>query len=199
MTTGAAFASTEARLFRAWWQDGLLDLLAGACLVATGLGWLAGFVLAGALAPAVALPLWPLLRQRITRPRLGEVRFAAARRLRMRHGLVAVVSLGVVLLGFVALSLSEAEARSELLRWAAPAIPALLLAALALSAAEALRLLRFALYAAGFVAAGLVVASLEAEPGWAILAGGALVLASGIRLLAVFLREFPRLPSEMDA
>lgn len=116
-------ASTEARVFRAYWQDGVLDLLAGASVVLIGLGWLAGFVLAG----VVVAP-----------------------------------------------------------------------AALALSASAALRLGRFAACAATFVASALAVAALDADPGWAIIAGGAVVAVGGAVLLRSFVRRFPCLPAEMD-
>jgi hypothetical protein len=190
-------AATEARVFRAYWQDGVLDLLAGSSLVLIGIGWLAGFVLAGVIVPPIAISMWPLLRNRITKPRLGQVRFGAARRFRMRHGLIAVASLGVLLCGFVALHVLRGEA-SDFLRWIAPGIPALILAALALSAAEALRLVRFVVYAAAFVAVGLAVSAVDADPGWAIVAGGVVVAASGARMLASFLRRFPCLPAEME-
>ncbi len=197
MRTQAGLASTEARVFSAYWQDGLLDLLAGSALVAIGLCWVAGFVLAVVIVPPVVLVTWPILRQRVTDPRLGQVRFNAGRRHRMRHGLIAVASLGVLLFGFVGIRVLKGGT-SELVRWLAPGIPALLLAALALSAAEALRLVRFVGYAAVFVTAGLVVAALDADPGWAIAVAGAIVLGNGARMLRRFLREFPRLPAEMD-
>lgn len=190
-------SATEAKVFRSWWQDGVLDLIAGSCVTLIGLGWLAGFPLAGIAVPPIALTAWPILRRRITEPRLGQVRFAARRRRDMRFGMIAVLSLGLVLGGFVA-DLYRGGSDSQLLRWLAPAIPGSIVAALALSTAEALRLVRFVGYAAGFVAAALVVAALDADPGWALFAGGALVAASGARLLVRFLREFPVLSTEMD-
>lgn len=189
--------ATEARVFRAYWQDGLIDLLAGASVVAIGVGWIAGFVLASVVVPPIALSLWPLLRRRITEPRLGRVRFNARRRFEMRHGLIAVASLGVVLLGVFA-ERAWRGSHSSFVEWVAPGIPALLLAALAVSSSVALRAPRFAGYAAGFVAAALVVSALDAEPGWSILAGGVIVTVTGARLLTTFLGAFPTLPAEMD-
>ncbi|HXI01928.1 MAG TPA: hypothetical protein VNI57_02020, partial [Candidatus Saccharimonadales bacterium] len=133
MNARSELASTEAQVFRAYWQDGLLDLLAGSSILMIGLGWLTGFVLAAVIVPPLAIVMWPLLRRRITDPRLGQVRFNAERRFRMRHGMIAVLSLGVLLFGFVGVRLLKGET-SDLLRWLAPAIPALILAALALSA-----------------------------------------------------------------
>ncbi|QDU68212.1 hypothetical protein [Engelhardtia mirabilis] len=197
MSTTTTLASTESRLFRAYWQDGVLDLLAGAALSAIGLGWIAGYPLAGVVVPPVAIATWPILRQRITRPRLGQVRFNARRRFDMSLGMIAVLSLGVLLCGLF-VSRSKEGASYEALRSLAPGIPALLVAALGLSAAAALRLARLAAYSAVFVAAALVVATLDAEPGWALLAGGLVMLASGARLLAAFVRGHPRLAAAMD-
>ena len=110
--TRSPLASTEAQVFRAYWQDGVLDLLAGSALVTIGLAWITGFVLATVVVPPVAISMWPILRQRITRPRLGQVRFNAERRFRMRHGMIAVLSLGVVLCGFVGFRLLQGRKNS---------------------------------------------------------------------------------------
>lgn len=199
MITGSELAGTEAKVFRAYWQDGLLDLVAGSTVVLIGFGWIAGLWISGIVVPPVALVAWPILRRRITEPRLGAVRFGPERRSRMRHGLVAVCSLGVVLAGFVFPRLVLDRSPSELLRWLAPGIPALILAALALSASEALRIARFALYGAAFVVAALGAAALDVDPGWPMAAGGALMIASGARLLVRFLRDFPVLPTEIES
>jgi len=197
MGARSELAATEARVFQAYWQDGVLDLLAGGSTLLIGLGWLAGFVLASVVVPPLAIVSWPILRQRITHPRLGRVRFNAHRRFRMRHGMIAVLSLGVLLFGFFALHFGVGHL-PPFPRWLAPGIPALLLAALALSAAEALRLARFALYGIGFIAAALVVSGLDADPGWALAGGGAIAAANGARMLVAFLRDFPMLAAEMD-
>ncbi len=189
---------TEARVFRAYWQDGVLDLLAGLGVVLIGLGWLAGFPLAGVVVPPIALVTWPILRSRITGPRLGRVRFGPDRRFEMRHGLIAVVSLGVVLCGFVATRVYGARGTSDLVRWLAPGIPALILMLLSLSSAAALKLPRFAAYAVGFAVAALAVSVLDADPGWALAAGGLVAAIHGAFLLARFVREFPVLSAEMD-
>lgn len=198
MNAQSELASTEARVFNAYWQDGVLDLLAGGAILLVGLGWLAGFMVIGT---AVALPLalvsWPILRQRITHPRLGQVRFNAQRRFRVRYSTIAVMALGLGVFGVIAARVVTGQP-SALPRWLAPGIPALLLAVLALSTAEVLGLVRFTLYAVAFVVSALVVSALDADPGWSIAAGGSIAAANGAWMLASFLRHFPPLATEMD-
>lgn len=189
----ALAAQLEKRIYQAYWQDGLLDLLAGVALVLTGVGWLAGFIPAGGIAPVLALVLWPGLRRRITEPRMGYVRFNGTRLRELRHGGLALLVLGLGFLAFILLTAAQGGPPSDLERWLAPAIPAFLVALLAISVAAALHLVRVTGYAAAFVLAGIAVAILNAEPGWALLAGGGLMFVAGALLLRRFLHAYPRL------
>jgi hypothetical protein len=199
MQASLDLSATEARMFRAYWQDGLIDLLAGATLILIGLGWLLGIPL-GVLSvtPGVAVVFWPLLRRTITEPRLGRVRFSAKRQFRMHHGAIALLALGVLLGGLVTTRVFLADQTSAFLRWIAPGIPVLIMAVLALSVSGVLRLLRFVGYAATFAIAAVIVAGATLEPGWALFGGGVVVTVMGGVLLVRFLREFPRLSQEMD-
>jgi hypothetical protein len=198
MTTSPDLAATERRVFSAFWQDGVLDLLVGAALMSIGMVWLLDMIWLTAIVPASAIVVWPILRRTITEPRLGQVRFRADRRHRLRHGLIAVVSLGMVLFAFAATHIHGGLDQRDPLRWLAPAIPSLLLTLLALSAFEILRLPRLLAYAGALAAAGLLAAALRLEPGWPILTGGAVVSIAGIVLLVCFVRGFPRLPREVE-
>jgi len=187
----------ETRIYRAYWQDGLLDLLAGMTLLLMGTGWVLGFMLASTIVPPLALVLWPSLRARLTEPRLGRVRFNPERMLNLRAGVVALLTAGVIVGGLVILKNLHQRPPSAFEQWLAPAIPALILALLALCCAGALRLARLAGYALVFLASGLLVAVLGAEPGWALLIGGAIAGLAGIVMLGRFLRAFPRLQDRL--
>jgi hypothetical protein len=189
---------TEARLFEAYWQDGLLDLLAGVSVAVIGIGWLFNLVAVTAAVPAIAVVTWPALRGRITAPRLGEVKFNAQRVSGLRAGLggALVIGLAVTVL-FVVLALEGGEP-SRWEQWIAPAIPALLLSFLATLVAALLRLMRFLTYAAVLFAGGLAAAMLGWEPGWSMVLAGALITAAGAMRLGRFLHEFPRLPETMS-
>ena len=188
--------NTEARLFRAYWQDGLLDLLAGLAVSLIGAAWLFDFVLAVVIVPPVVITMWPLLRARITEPRLGSVRFNSERMSALRVGLGMSVAVGVGFLALVLIRVLGGSTPSTLSTWIAPGIPALLLAVLAVLASQLLQLRRIALYAVILVASALLVALLAVGPGWALLLAGAIVAISGVLQLARFMNEFPRLPEQ---
>lgn len=189
---------TEARLFEAYWQDGLLDLLAGVSVGIIGIGWLFGLVAVTAAVPAIAVVTWPVLRGRITAPRLGEVRFNAERVSGLRAGLGGALAVGVAaMVLFVVFALEDGEP-SRWAQWIAPAIPALLLSFLATLTAALLHLMRFLTYAEVLFAGGLAAAILGWEPGWSMVLAGAVVTAAGAMQLGRFLHEFPRLPETMS-
>ena len=78
----------EGRLFRRYWDDGLLDLLVGVGVLLIGIGWVCDQVALAAFTPALLVPLWRPLRARLVEPRLGAVEFADKRvRRQRRHAL----------------------------------------------------------------------------------------------------------------
>lgn len=193
-------ASRRDRVFQATWQDGSIDLAAGLAVVAIALFWFADLFAFAPIAPALAVPLWMAFRQVVVEPRLGRVTFDAARRRRTRRGHVVLLAVGVaVFLVAVLLYLGVTrDGSDELLRSLVPALPAALLGLGAGLAALLFGMGRLALYGAGFVVAGLAVAALGLEPGWALLAGGLVPTLVGTALLARFLRDFPRLSGDLD-
>jgi len=179
----------ERRLFRQYWDDGLLDVLSGVGALAVGLSWAVDLVALGAAVPAVLAALWVPLRRRLVEPRAGLVEFADQRVERNRRGLVGSALLGLVALAaFAALAFWAAPNPGGPWRAMAPAVPALLLALMAVVASLMLGLPRFVVYAGLFSVAGLGVAVTDGRPEVAILAAGLLVLASGTWRLNRFLR-----------
>lgn len=86
---------TECRIVRIFWNDGLLDLLAGAGVILMGMAWLAGRVPLGAVVPAFLLPFWRPLRNWITEPRRGFVELSDAQEGRNRAFLITSILIGV--------------------------------------------------------------------------------------------------------
>ncbi|MGH9161612.1 MAG: hypothetical protein ACRD2X_16735 [Vicinamibacteraceae bacterium] len=87
---GAQLAELEGRAYRTVWDDGLWDLLIGTYLLLLGIGITtsSGYVvLAAAMLPGWALPIWQGLRHKITEPRVGYVRLQQSRRARINLGL----------------------------------------------------------------------------------------------------------------
>ena len=186
----------EAKLFRAYWDDGLLDVFCGLGVVGIGVCWLVDLVPLGALLPATLIPMWGPLRKRWVEPRAGLVEFSEARSSRNRRFLRSALWLGVgALCSFLSLFWWLRGARAApLLPSAIPALPAVLVACPAALTAFALGLPRFLGHAGILVACGIFAALADAEPGVSLVAGGALVTIAGARLLASFLQ----LPTEEE-
>ena len=198
MATLKSMSGPETRIFKGFWQDGALDLSAGVALLVTGVFWLTGPAVGQSLAPVIALALYPILRSKVTEPRLGYVRFSAERRSRLRFGNWLMLAIGVATLGLgVGFYFMRAEV-SSIAKTLVPGLPAALLGLMALGGAAILGLRRFQMYALALVVGGGVVVVVEAHPGWALLAGGVVVTASGLVLMLRFVREYPVATSETE-
>lgn len=174
----------ESRLFRQYWDDGLLDLFAGVGVLGIALCWSVGLVAVGAAVPAVLVPFWGPLRRAVVEPRMGLVEFTDERTGRTRRFLAGAAWLGVALL--LALGVGYLAARSEpgeLLRHFVPGLPALLLGLLSALVGVGLGLPRFLAYAGFLAVSGLAVAVAGAEPEIAMFAGGLAIALTGARLL----------------
>ncbi len=196
-------AKLESKIYTGYWQDGTVDLVAGGCLALIGLSWINGYPALGAIVPALGVPVWMALRQSVTVPRMGQVKFSQQREARQRRGLVWTLGLGVAALllfaSLYALAAVRPESDSDFLavkvQWIA-ALPPVLLSVLALCAALMLGLGRFAVYAGVLVLAGLVVAVADLDPGWGMFGAGAVVWVAGIVILARFMKRYPPEPAD---
>jgi hypothetical protein len=182
---------SEADLFRAWWDDGLLDLLCGMALLVTGLGWESRL---GALAVVQAplwIVLWAPLRRRLVEPRAGFVRFSLARRRRKTRSLWWSLLLGVALLAvFAALAvLARQRGAGPSLAQAVDGLPALLVAVAAVLAGLLTGARRFQTYALLLVAAAFLTVYFAAGPALPLVGVGAVAVGCGAVLLAWFLHS----------
>jgi hypothetical protein len=178
----------EKRLFQHYWDDGLLDLFVGLATLAVGLCWAFDLVAIGAVIPALLTPFWTLLRRKLVEPRAGLVEFSDSRVSENRKMLIYSIILGLGMFGTFLILHARVPDLGALPGLVIPAVPALLLALLALIAGLWLGLPRFVGYAAAFCAAGIIVALADARPEIAFFAGAVVVLANGARLLTRFLR-----------
>jgi hypothetical protein len=178
----------EGRLFRRYWDDGLLDLLVGIGVLVIGIGWVCDQVALAAVTPALLVPLWGPLRARLVEPRLGAVAFADKRVRRQRRHALGLVAGGVVaFLIAVAFVLRGAGDGAAPGPWIA-AMPPLLMALPAAVVGASLGLGRFFVYAGVLVAVAPVIVLLDTNPGWAFIAGAVAPLVLGAGLLARLLR-----------
>lgn len=181
---------TERDLFRSFWDDGLLDLLCGAALLLSGLGWQSEI---GALAVVQAplwIVLWGPLRHRLVEPRAGYVRFTQARQQRTALGLRWALTLGLGLFALVAVAALVVHQRSALpsLHQWVDALPAVLVAGAAALAALLTGAARFYAYGLGLLAAGVVTVLFALGPAFPLVVVALAVLAAGAALLGRFLR-----------
>ena len=178
----------ESSLFRQFWDDGLLDLFAGAAVLGISVFWALDLVALGPIVPVLLIPFWHPLRRKLVEPRAGFVEFSEKRIGRNRGMLRYSALLGIALLALFLTLYWVGGDRANVIRIFAPGIPALLLGVLAALTALGLGLPRFLAYAAFFVLAGLVVALMNADPEWAMAGGGLVILLHGILLWLRFVR-----------
>lgn len=178
--------SPETRLFRQYWQDGALDLVAGGAVLLIGVGYMFEQMLAEVVVLPLAFAAWFILRRQVVAPRAGYVEFTLRRRERSGLELAGAVAAGVgVLALFVALAIgirSGPQTPTDMV----DAVPALLVALAALASAGLTRSWRFAAYAVLIAAAGAVAVALGTGPGMPLLVGGLAVAGTGAVLLARF-------------
>lgn len=177
----------EARLFRGYWDDGLLDLLAGSGLCLIALAWLADLVALGAMAGALAV-FWKPARLRWVEPRLGSVQFTDERVGRQRRHMRGAIVIGVVSFVLaVGLAIGVSAVRVENANLVA-ALPAALVGLLSAGTGWSLGLGRFHAYAAGLLVGGATVVWFGLDPGWGFLFGGLPACVTGVVRLTRVLR-----------
>ncbi|MGE0554305.1 MAG: hypothetical protein AB7R55_12835 [Gemmatimonadales bacterium] len=200
MAESVGMSGAEARIYRAYWQDGSVDLFAGLIAGAIGISWLLDLVWLGPTAPVLLVPFWAVLRRRVVEPRLGRVRFRPERMRRIRRGHLAALAVGVVALS-VALGLfltTGDAAPGEWSRRLVPALPGALVGLGCGVSAVAFGLPRMMAYAVLFLLAGLGAAVFDLDPGWSLFGGGVVTALAGVALLARFVRAFPVLDPELE-
>jgi hypothetical protein len=184
--------SLERSIYRRYWDDGLLDMFAAIGVALIGLSWMHGYAAAGAIVPALLVPLWQPFRQRFVEPRLGVVEFSDSRERQNRKRIKLLVYLGIIAL----IAALELYFHRELLP-AVPgsrliaALPAAMLAILAAITALLIASARFLVYSAILLVAGLIGASLGWSPGAIMATAGAIMLVIAAAVFATFLRANP--------
>lgn len=180
----------EQRVYRAYWNDGLLDLFAAVGVLATGIFWILDFPVGTAMVPAFLVPLWGPLRKRMVEPRLGMVEFGDARKQRTHSLLVQAVLLGC---GFLALAVTLYFFRDHLpvdpSGSLIAGLPAMLVGLMALITTILVATPRFLIHAALLVVAGLLGALLGVEPGWILAAAGSAMLVVALFVVVRFVQN----------
>lgn len=190
--------SLETALYTGQFDDGLLDLCVGLGLLGVGVSWLSGLHVYGAILPGLLIPVWLILRRRLTEPRLGRVEFSRARRRSERSWLMTTFALGC---GVLALAVAvhfwvrragPTPAATALV----PLLPAGLLALGLVLVATVIGAPRFGAYALTLVGLAVLITWLGGEPGAYMAASGGLLCLWAGTLVARFLSEHPILDDE---
>jgi len=193
MSTTKDLDTLKRKVYLAYHQDGILDLTAAVVLLGFGTFMLTGSVVFLTMG-AIFATLYTLLKNRITVPRFGYVRFESQEKTMAQYWFL--LGFGVlVLLAFLAGNIFQSNSPTELqaLKQQYHMVPlsGMLFGLPALAAAVFLGLKRFYLYA-------LLTVGLPALGGWLnvetyipILAVGFVMLAVGIGLLSSFLKKYP--------
>lgn len=184
----------EARLFRTYWDDGLLDLVAGIAVLSIGIGWWFEWAVLAAVAPALIWPLWAPLHRKLIEPRAGYVEFSRRRQQHTRRSLLLAVLLGIgaFLLGIGAFVYVMHRGMDSPYVRIVPGIPAALLAGGALIGAQLTGARRFLGYGLALLAAAGLTAVFDLGPAAPMLFGGAVVTLCGLAMLVRFLRASAR-------
>jgi len=195
MSTTKEFDSLKRKVYLAYHQDGILDLVAGSVVLGFGLNMLTDnivFLMIGWL----AMMLYVLIKQRVTIPRFGYVRFESQKKTVQK----AWVSVGIgvlFVLFFLTLNIfvsrrpTSPEMQAWIQRYHMVPLSAMLFGLPALAAAIFLGLKRFYLYALLAVGLPLLGALANIETYIPIVATGAVMITFGIVLLASFLQKYP--------
>ena len=189
------FNPLKRKVYLAYHQDGILDLVAGSVVLGFGLNMLTGnivFLMAGWF----MMLMYVFLKNRITVPRFGYVRIDSEKKALMKSWISVGIGVLVLLLFFllpIFLRRSPASPETEALirRYHMVPLSTMLFGFPALVAAFFLGLKRFYLYA--LLAAGLPLlgAFLNIETYIPIVATGAVILVTGAALLFNFMKKFP--------
>jgi hypothetical protein len=185
----------EKKAFRTFWNDGLLDLMVGLAIVAVGLSWWQDMAVMGAIAPAVCVSMWKPIRQRLVEPRQGFVEFSVQRQNRSRRFLTGMMIFGtaLMLLGIL-VYLKLGSGFSLSMSSFIPALPAALIALMALAFAMYTTCWRYYLYCAVLLGAAAVTFLWELDPGPPLCIAGLIISAVGLQVLIEFLSSHPANP-----
>ena len=187
------FDTLKRKVYLAYHQDGILDLTAAVVLLGFGTFMLTGSVVFLTMG-AIFATLYTLMKNRITVPRFGYVRFEPQEKTMAQYWFL--LGLGVlVLVAFLAGNILQSNNQSEMQalmqQYHMVPLSGMLFGLPALAAAVFLGLKRFYLYALLAVGLPALGAWMNIETYIPILAVGFIMLAVGIGLLSSFLKKYP--------
>jgi hypothetical protein len=197
------FGPLKRKVYLAYHQDGILDLVAGSVVLGFGTFMLTdniAFLMAGWF----VMMMYVFLKNRITIPRFGYVRIDSEKKALIRSWLSVGIGVLVLLLFFllpIFLRASQTSPETEALmrRYHMVPLSTMLFGLPALVAAFFLGLKRFYLYALLAIGLPLLGALANIETYIPIVTTGAVIIIFGTSLLVKFLRKYPLNAEDKDA
>jgi hypothetical protein len=194
MSQNANLKKLERKAFLSYHQDGLLDIIIGLYITGFGVFIATGnvvFMTIGWLPIMLFIPL----KNRITVPRFGYVRFSSQRQSTFRLALAVVV--GVLLLAFFTgmfffVSSGQMPARVEaFLRQYDMFVLCTLMSIILLAVGVLIGLKRLYIYAALLILSSAIGSYLWLNPSIYLIGVGFVILATGLMMLVRFIRKYP--------
>jgi len=196
----ASTSKLENHLTKQYFGDGLLDVFVGVGLALIGLSWLFEVIALSAIVPAVMMPLWKPLRQKLMEPRTGFVEFGTKKKRKEKEALAKWLVFGVVLLLTEVSVLFFFDRQtlmgSDLLTTVVPGMPSVLIAIPLAALAFYPGIGRFAFY--GFLSiffGALAMLDIAVEPGHAIFLTGLSITLVGAGVIWRFVEKARKMDS----
>jgi len=194
MSTPKDFDTLKRKVYLAYHQDGILDVVVATVLLGFGT-FMATKNVVFLTTGVIFATLYTLMKQRITIPRFGYVRFVPQEKAMLQSFILLGIGVLVLLAVFVGNTFlkgsTSAEMQELVQRYHMVPLSALLFALPSLIAAALLGLKRFYLYALLLVGLPALGAWLNVETFIPILTAGAIVLVYGFVLMASFVKRYP--------
>jgi hypothetical protein len=188
---------TEQKTYLSYFEDGIADIVAGLPVFSFGLGMVFDSSLFFVFTWLPIILFWPL-KQAITLPRMGYVKFTPERQRKISRGMVLLLVAGTIsfLLGIVAFLGVQGQLfnlREFMLQYALLIFGAVMAAAFALIAIL-FEVRRFFVYAVLVFGGWFTSYLLDVEPGVPVSLAGGVITLFGLGLLIRFLNKYPRPP-----
>jgi hypothetical protein len=193
MSTGQDLKSLEQQAYLETYSDGSIDLFVGLSLTWIGAAWiwLPDFAGIAGVFPAIFITAMLSARKRLLESRLGYVKWSEPRRRWERQNLYGLFAAGtaIFLIGIAAF-LVVSDGPSLLIDWVA-ALPAALLALVAVGLGAVMRVGRIIAHGCILTAAAAATVIWELAPGWPLFVSGLAVTVTGLVMLTRFLARNP--------
>lgn len=193
MNASQDLKALEQQAYLETYSDGSIDLFVGLSLIWIGAAWIWLPDLAGVAGvfPAVFITSMLSARKRLLESRLGYVKWSEPRRRWERQNLYGLLGAGtaIFLIGIAAF-LVVADRPTALIEWVA-ALPAALLALIAVGLGAVMRVGRMVAHGGILIVAASATVIWQLAPGWPLFVSGLAVTATGLVMLARFLSRNP--------